>query len=553
MTKRIFKSIITVAVSVLLLSFVIIFGVLYDYYLGVISAQTAEQAALIARGVELSGEEFLRGYTFDEYRVTWIAADGTVLYDTKTDASAMENHADREEFIEAKENGKGESLRYSDTLTEKLLYSAKRLSDGSVIRVADTQSSAVLLLIGMVQPVALVVIAAILLSLLLASRLSKKIVEPLNNMNLNSPLENDVYDELAPVLTKLLHQHRKIEEQMLELDRKHREWDAITENLNEGIILLSEEGKILSINRSACRLLEASDDPTGRAFLEVCRRLELQDATKRAKENESAEITAKFGGRIYQISVNPIVFDGASKGTAILFYDVTEKANAEEMRKEFTANVSHELKTPLHIISGNAELIRDGVAKQADVKLFAEKIHAEALRMTALVEDIISLSMLEGEDKLETKEEIDIFLMSKEVASQLEPMAKKKKVAIKTTGENAAVIGVPSLIYELVYNLADNAVKYNREGGKVEINVKNAVPKVVLTVSDNGIGIPFESQERVFERFYRVDKSRSKESGGTGLGLSIVKHVAKLHGATVTVESIAEKGTTFTVAFNSVS
>ncbi len=550
MTKRIFRSIVTVAAAMLVACFVMILGVLYHYFMGVSEGQMRAQTALIAQAVQNEGAPYFDGLDARDYRITWIAPDGSVLYDTQSDAAAMESHADREEFIEATESGAGESARYSATLTERMLYCAKRLSDGSVIRVASAQNTIVTLVIGMLPSIIIVLILAIVLSAVLASRLAKGIVKPMNELNLDTPLENDAYEELSPLLQRIERQHRQITAQMDELRRKQEEWDAVAGSMNEGIVLLNEKNRILSINGSAMQLLSAGKDCIGRDFLTVCRRLDIQQLLETAAKGGKSELVFERNGREYQVNASPVMSEGTPKGTALLLFDVTHKAQAEQLRREFTANVSHELKTPLHTISGSAEIMKNGLVEAADMPRFMERIYTESQRMIALVDDIIRLSKLdEGAVDDTVFKRLSLKAVSEDVVKRLMPQAQAMHVTLAVSGDDGEISGVAPLITELIYNLCDNAIKYNREGGSVQIEIKDTAREAILSVSDTGIGIPLEAQSRVFERFYRVDKSHSKEIGGTGLGLSIVKHIAKVHGGQLELNSRVDEGTTITVRF----
>lgn len=549
MTKKIFGAILSVAATVLAACFIIILGVMYEHNGDAEKAQLRVQAELIAKGVTDGGGAYFEGLDAGESRITWIDAGGEVLYDSEADASSLENHADREEFTEAVQTGYGESVRYSATLTERMLYCAKRLGDGTVIRVAYAESTAFAMILGMLQPIVIVMILAFALSSALASSLSKRIVRPLNALNLDEPLKNETYDELSPLLTRIERQHRQIDDQMKELRRKRGEWDAVTGSMNEGIVLLSENGMILSINKSAMKLMGAEGDCVGRDMLSVCRRIDVQQLLERAAGGEKAELVADFSGAEYQLDASPVVSSGEVKGIALLFFDVTERMRAEQMRREFTANVSHELKTPLHIIAGTAELMKNGLVAREDMPRFIERLYEESRRMSRLVNDIIELSRLDEGAENAPRIEMSLKAAAEGAAERLAPEAEKENIRIAVSGDDAKITGVPSLIGELVYNLCDNAIKYNRPGGRVDISISDGRDGAVLTVADTGVGIPRESLERIFERFYRVDKSRSKATGGTGLGLSIVKHAALLHGAWVGVESEPGRGSTFRVTF----
>lgn len=549
MTKRIFRSVCIVAVVVLFASLALVMGVLYDYFSGSQENQLKTQTDLAAQGIEHEGSSYFDGIDSEELRITWIDKKGKVLFDNKTDASSMENHLEREEVRQAVENGYGKSSRYSETLTEKSLYSAKKLSDGSVLRLSVSQYSVLTLFLGMLRPVLIIALLAVVLALLLAYRLSKNIVTPLNKLNLDSPLSNKVYEELSPLLKRMDAQQRQLKHQSEELKRKREEFETATENMSEGLIILNEKGVILSINRAAAKMLGLSEDSVGKDIFSEKTSVNLKEPTQIALSGKNKEEVFALRDGNCQLLANPVSTDGKVTGAALLVLDVTEKERAEQMRREFTANVSHELKTPLQTISGYAELLANGMVADKDKTAFSEKIYAEAQRMIRLIEDIIKLSNLdEGAVEL-TRETVDLYATAENTVRSLLPAAKKANVTLSLNGENAEIYGIPQLLTAVVYNLCDNAIKYNKDGGTVFVNVKNNAENIVLSVRDTGIGIPKEQQERIFERFYRVDKSHSKEVGGTGLGLSIVKHAAKLHDAKITLESEVGKGTEITVIF----
>lgn len=549
MTKRIFRSVCIVAVVVLFASLALVMGVLYDYFSGSQENQLKTQTDLAAQGIEHEGSSYFDGLDSEELRITWIDKNGKVLFDNKTDASSMENHLEREEVRQAVENGYGKSSRYSETLTEKSLYSAKKLSDGSVLRLSVSQYSVLTLFLGMLRPVLIIALLAVVLALLLAYRLSKNIVTPLNKLNLDSPLSNKVYEELSPLLKRMDAQQRQLKHQSEELKQKREEFETATENMSEGLIILNEKGVILSINRAAAKMLGLSEDSVGKDIFSEKTSVNLKEPTQIALSGKNTEEVFALRDGNCQLLANPVSTDGKVMGAALLVLDVTEKERAEQMRREFTANVSHELKTPLQTISGYAELLANGMVADKDKTAFSEKIYAEAQRMIRLIEDIIKLSNLdEGAVEL-TRETVDLYVTAENTVRSLLPAAKKANVTLSLNGENAEIYGIPQLLTAVVYNLCDNAIKYNKDGGTVFVNVKNNAENIVLSVRDTGIGIPKEQQERIFERFYRVDKSHSKEVGGTGLGLSIVKHAAKLHDAKITLESEVGKGTGITVIF----
>ena len=551
MTKRIFRTVFIVAISVLLASVILFIGVLYDYFTGVQYRQLKMQTDLAAQGVVSDGIEYFDGLDVKNYRITWIGADGSVLYDSVSDADEMENHFEREEVKEALAEGYGESSRYSSTMTERYLYSAKRLTDGTVIRLSVTQNSMWVLTLGMLQPILAILAAAIVLSIILASRLSKNIVKPLNELNLDDPLSNDGYDELAPLLRRIDTQQRQILRQKNELKRKQSEFDTVTRSMAEGIILLNQKGIILSINRAAAELFETDSFAVGKDILSVNRSLELSELLRKSENGSRAETVMDFGAAKYQVDVSPVLSNDEAAGTVILLMDVTEKEKTEQMRREFTANVSHELKTPLQTISGCAELLANGIVKQEDISKFGAQIYTDAGRMIRLVEDIIKLSHLdEGANDMQ-RETVDMVFLAENTIRSLRPEAEAAGVTLSLSGSgsSAKLYGIPPLLSGIIFNLCDNAIKYNRENGSVKVDITDRDNEVILTVADTGIGIPAEHQERIFERFYCVDKSHSKEIGGTGLGLSIVKHAARLHDATIELHSVPGEGTIITVKF----
>ncbi len=549
MTKRIFRSICLVAIAVFLASVTLFLCVLYDYFGNVQRNQLKTQTELAAQGVEAVGAEYFEGLSPKGYRVSWISADGNVLYDSEADSSEMENHLAREEIKEALETGYGESARYSATLMERTLYSAKRLSDGTVVRLSVAQSTLLTLLLGMTQPILMIIVIAIVISFWLAHRLSKNITAPLNQLNLDDPLNNEGYDELSPLLRRIDAQQRQIRGQEKELLQKQEEFEAVTENMAEGIILLNTKGVILGINRAASILFGTTRNAVGKYILSVNRNLELSELLSGIESGVRKEKIIDLNGGKYQLALNPVRESGNISGAVLLMLDVTEKEQAEQMRREFTANVSHELKTPLHTIAGCAELLENGMVRPEDTARFYSQIRSEAGRMIALVEDIIRLSHLdEGAENMK-RERVDLYDLAAETVKSLSREAESAGVSLSVEGQSAVVYGIPQLLESIVYNLTDNAIKYNRQGGTVKVSVEPLSDGVRLSVADTGIGIPPEHRERIFERFYRVDKSRSKELGGTGLGLSIVKHAARLHNAKIELQSTEGKGTTITVIF----
>lgn len=548
MTKKIFQSILLVAGCVLLASLLIIMGFLYDYFGGVEENQLRDELNLAAAAVEDGGTDYLSRLTADRCRLTWIAADGSVLYDTRTDAESLENHASRAEVSQALTTGTGESTRYSSTLMEKTMYYAQRLDDGTVLRISISRATVGMIAVGMIQPLLIVLIVALILSGLLARRLSRRIVDPLNSLDLEHPLDNDAYEELSPLLKRIHRQHVEIQTQLRELREKTDEFTQITGSMREGLILLDEHGSILSINAAAQMLFGADAQCVGRDFLTVERSHEISAAIQAAVTDGHSEVRAERAGRVYQFDISRITSNGKLLGTVILAFDITEQEFAERNRREFTANVSHELKTPLQGIIGSAELIENGMVRPDDLPRFVGHIHAEAARLVTLIDDIIRLSQLDEGDAMPT-EPVDLLAVSQEAAENLHDAAAARDVTVSVTGQPSVIPGVRRLLYEVVYNLCDNAIKYNRDGGRVDVTVAADADGSSITVADTGIGIAPEHQSRVFERFYRVDKSHSKASGGTGLGLSIVKHAVQYHHGRIELESTPGTGTTIRVVF----
>ena len=546
MTSKIFRSIFATSIVVLLATLVIITSFLYDYFTDIQINQIKDELSIASVGTEQSGEEYLHNLKSDNFRLTWIAGDGTVLFDSQADKLTMDNHLNREEITEAFEKGKGSSSRRSATLTEKTLYEAVLLSDGTVLRISVNRASGFVLLLGMVTPVIIVVIIAVIISAVLAHKMSKRIIEPLNKLDLDNPTENEAYEEIAPLLSRIHKQNMKIERKAAELNRRKDEFDLITKNMREGLVLLDKNRNILTINSAATAIFATDESSVGKEFLTINRRHEIISAIEKALTDGHAEIHARLGEKEYQFDISRIETDGETVGAVVLAFDITEQADAERLRREFTANVSHELKTPLQTITGSAELIENGLVKQEDMPRFVGHIREEATRLVTLVDDIIRLSQLDEQIELQ-KENISLYDIAKEVCGVLRDSADKKDITLSVSGDSGNVYGVKHLLFEVIYNLCDNSIKYTPDGGKVEINVSDTEKEVALTVSDNGIGIAPQHHARIFERFYRVDKSHSKKSGGTGLGLSIVKHAVQYHGGEILLQSEIGNGTIVTV------
>ncbi len=548
MTKKIFHSILLVACTVLLACYLVILTSLNDYFTSLRKSQLKTQLSFASTAVEDEGIEYLKNVENGEYRLTLIDTDGTVLYDTNADAATMENHSDRREFQEAFLSGYGESHRYSRTLTEQTYYFAKKLSDDKVLRISTSQVTIVSLLLGMLQPLLVIAFLAILLSVFLAKRASRNLVKPLNNLDLNDPLSNDVYEELSPLLRHMAQQNKQIALQMDELSRSQNEFNAITSNMSEGLIVLNKDGVVVSLNTAARKIFEAEEDSIGKDFLTIDRTPEISRAIKETLSGKKQELEYEKNGRNYDLCINKIVEKDEVIGVLLLAIDNTEKIQAEQNRREFTANVSHELKTPLQSIIGSADLIESGLVKPEDMPRFIGHIKTDAARLVSLVSDIIRLSQLDENTEMNW-ENVDALSVAKEALEMVGPIAESRNISLTIEGEPAPLTSVHKLLYDIIYNLCDNAVKYNKEGGFVKVNVKTAGDKVQVAVSDNGVGIAPADQSRVFERFYRVDKSHSRESGGTGLGLSIVKHAVAYLKGSISLESTLGKGTTITVSF----
>lgn len=548
MTKKIFHSILLVACTVLLACYLVILTSLNDYFTSLRKSQLKTQLSFASTAVEDEGIEYLKNLENGEYRLTLIDTDGTVLYDTNADAATMENHSDRREFQEAFLSGYGESHRYSRTLTEQTYYFAKKLSDDRVLRISTSQVTIVSLLLGMLQPLLVITFLAILLSVFLAKRASRNLVKPLNNLDLNDPLSNDVYEELSPLLRHMAQQNKQIALQMDELSRSQNEFNAITSNMSEGLIVLNKDGVVVSLNTAARKIFEAEEDSIGKDFLTIDRTPEISRAIKETLSGKKQELEYEKNGRNYDLCINQIVEKDEVIGVLLLAIDNTEKIQAEQNRREFTANVSHELKTPLQSIIGSADLIESGLVKPEDMPRFIGHIKTDAARLVSLVSDIIRLSQLDENTEMNW-ENVDALSVAKEALEMVGPIAESRNISLTIKGEPAPLNSVHKLLYDIIYNLCDNAVKYNKEGGFVKVDVKTAGDKVQVAVSDNGVGITPADQSRVFERFYRVDKSHSRESGGTGLGLSIVKHAVAYLKGSISLESTLGKGTTITVSF----
>ena len=550
MTKRIFRSIVFAVLTVLLAAVMLIIGVMYSYLTQTQHSQLRVETTLAAHAVANEGLGYFE--TLDktmDCRITWIAADGTVLYDNRSDTGFMVNHLEREEVVQALKSGYGQSIRYSDTLMEQYFYAAQRLPDGTVLRLSTSRDSVFQLLMDTLWPIALIIGGAALLSMWLANRLSRLIVRPLNDLDLDEPLQNRSYPEIHPLLHRLDSQQEQLRQQRQELAQRQKEFHTVTKSLPEGLVLLSSTGTILSINPTAAGLLEVTQNCVGADFGVANRNQEITGLVDAALTGRKAEQTVQLGENTYMAAARPVKTEGVLSGVVLLLLDLTQKQKAEALRREFTANVSHELKTPLHAISGYAELLKSGLVQPEDRAGFYEKIYGEAHRLIALVEDILRLSRLDEGAADMNWITVDLSAVLKNTARELASAAELAGVELETGGDSALLTGIPQLHNAIIFNLLDNAIKYNHRGGRVTARVEDLGETVALTVTDTGTGIPKDHQERIFERFYRVDKSHSKEVGGTGLGLSIVKHAVQILHADLQLSSTPGEGTTICVRF----
>lgn len=550
MTKRIFRSILLAAIAVLLASLTLVMGAMYSYFTSVQFEQLRVETALAAHAVTNEGLDYFEDLdgTMD-CRITWIAADGTVLYDNSADSDSMENHLERQEVVEALRSGYGQSSRYSATLLQQSMYAAELLPDGTVLRLSASQSSVLNLTLGILQDIILILVIAVILSLSLARRLSRRIVQPLNELNLDNPLSGDGYEEVTPLLQRIASQQRQLADQKSELKRKQREFDAVANNMNEGLVLMTEQCNVLTMNSAAARIMGLIRPYTGINFLTLDKADSLETVIRTALEGSHAEQIVRLPIGDYQIAANPVRSGGKVSGLVLLMFDITQKYQLELQRREFTANVSHELKSPLHAISGYAELLKSGMVPASDVEGFSESIYTEAQRMVRLIEDILKLSRLDENSGSMSRETVDPHRFSGDILRELKASAEKSGVSLTLVGNPCQLETIPHLLTGIVTNLCTNAIKYNRPGGSVRVETRETTEDVVLTVADTGIGIPPEHHERIFERFYLVDKSHSKAVGGTGLGLSIVKHAAMILNARIELQSAEGTGTTITVHF----
>ena len=549
MVNKIFRSNFFTSMLILLVSFCLIFGVLFSYFEAQMFTELESEAGYISYAVKNEGTDFIDNFNEKGKRITWVSSDGTVLADTKADAEELENHADRKEIADALKNGKGTSSRYSNTLMQKTLYYAEKLDDGTILRVSTTQNSVVIILLGLLQPLIIIIVLALIISIFLSYRLSKAIIKPINELDLDNPAANETYEELTPLLKKMSAQKKTIDKQIKEAEQKQEEFKLITENMSEGLLVIDKDSNVLSYNQAAIRLLEISDVKSG-SVLAFNRSKGFRSVVEKALSGERAENDITHDENTYNLIANPVYENDKIIGAVIVIIDITESVKREQLRQEFTSNVSHELKTPLTSISGFAEMMKSGGTPDETVVDFSTSIYDEAQRLITLVSDIMKISELdEGVIPFE-KEQVDLRELSKDIIKRLAPVANKQNITLNVIGDTAYVSGTKKILDEMIYNLCDNAIKYNKENGTVDVIINESKSKVNLTVRDTGIGIPQGEQSRVFERFYRVDKSHSKHVGGTGLGLAIVKHAAAYHDAEISLESIVGKGTSVTIGFN---
>ncbi|HFV2883864.1 TPA: ATP-binding protein [Streptococcus agalactiae] len=546
MTKKIFRTTLSASLGIVLVTILMIMGFLYNYFNRIQREQLRTQTALASQGISFEGKDYFENLKTSNVRITWVDNKGQVLYDTQSDAKHMKNHANRQEIKEAIKSGYGESTRWSATLTEKSIYAAQRLNNGTIVRLSVAQQTIFYLLLGMMSPLAIIILLAIILSVLIARYIAKKVSEPLNNIDLDHSLSNDSYEEITPLLRRLDSHQAKIQHQKLLLQKRQKEFDTIISKIKEGMILLDDQARIVSINAEALKLFQINDDWHGRFMMEVSRDLTLKDLIDQGLKGKKKEANIGIENNHYRVLVRPTTDNNRVTGLVVLLFDVTDQLQMEQLQREFTANVSHELKTPLHVISGYSELLANQMVPNEEVPQFAAKIHKESERLVKLVEDIINLSHLDEQEKL-PQETVNLYDLTQKVLEGLQAKADKKHIQINFNGEEAILRGNPVLLNSLVYNLCDNAITYNHEKGQVNVTLKNSPDTITLEVSDTGLGIAEKDKKRIFERFYRVDKSRSKIVGGTGLGLSIVKSALDFHNGSIKVDSHLGQGTTMTV------
>lgn len=550
MTKKLFKGIFFTSILTLISCLVLIIAVLYGYYDNRLKTELAEKANYLSCGVNAAGEGYLNSIQSDTDRVTLIKSDGTVLFDNRAESKTMANHKNRAEIKEALKSGIGQSSRYSDTLSEKTYYYALRLQDGNVLRVSSDRYTVWSLLLSVLQPMCVIILLIVVLSLILASSVSRRILKPINEIDPQNPNIDEDYPEIAPLIEKIYSQNKKIEGQMKDLKKREQEFKVISDNMSEGLLIVDSRGDILSYNNSATAFFNIENDIKGQNALVLNRSESFRKVLDAVLFGKHADELYRLNDRYFELIANPVQkSDGTVKGGVILVVDVTEREAREKLRHEFTSNVSHELKTPLTSIYGISDMLSSGMVKPEDVRAFASDIHTEADRLIHLVEDIIELSRLDEDRVPQETERVDLYELSRQAVHSLKPIAAEKNVTMELCGEHLYIDGTKKILYEMIYNLLDNAIKYNKPTGDVKLELSSADDEITLKISDTGIGMAPEHLSRIFERFYRIDKSHSKKIGGTGLGLSIVKHAVQYHDGEISVQSIPNEGTTFTVKF----
>lgn len=542
MTKKIFRTTLLSTIGIVCATIFMIMLFLYNYFNQLQHNQLKTETALAAQGISFEGRGYFENLNASEVRITWVDNAGTVLYDTEYDYQNMKNHADREEIQEAFEDGYGESSRWSPTLTEESIYAAQLLDNGTVVRLSVTRQTIVYLLLGMIPPLIFVVLLAIVISTFASRYVARKVAEPLNQIDLDNPLSNESYEELTPLLRRIDSHQGQIKEQESLLKRHQKEFDTIISKIKEGMVLLDDKARIVSINKEAQQLFQIEEEWENRFLLEFNRDLPLIALIDQGLKGHKKEGLIALFTRSYRVVIRPTKDQDVVTGLVVLLFDVTDQLQMEQLQREFTANVSHELKTPLHVISGYSELLEKNMVAAADVPKFAAKIHTESNRLVKLVNDLINLSRLDEEAQL-PKEEVNLYQLTKTVISKLQPAADQKEIDIHLTGQDVLLQGNARLLESMVKNLCENAILYNKEKGRIDITVGPDEKGVAFTIKDTGIGIEPKEQERIFERFYRVDKSHSKTSGGTGLGLSIVKGALQFHRGEITLTSKLSEGT----------
>lgn len=549
MFSKIFRSSFLTSILVLLMSFFMAFAVLFDYFETQIFTELENEAEYISYSVMNEGVSYIDNFNGDDKRITLVDADGNVLADTSANAEELENHRERSEIKDANAKGVGKSSRYSDTLMTKTLYYAKKLDDGTILRVSTTRNSVIVILLGLLYPTIIIIVLALILSAILSNRVSKKIIKPINEIDLENPSENIVYEEITPLLKKISAQNKTIDRQLKEAKQRQEEFKLITENMSEGLLVINKNANVLLYNDAALRLLEITDATNG-SVLAFNRSKGFRESVEAALTGKRCENEISIDDNTYSVIANPVSVNEKIIGAVIVILDITENVKREQLRREFTSNVSHELKTPLTSISGFAEMMMHGGTPENTVVDFSATIYNAAQRLIALVNDIMKISELDEGAVLPEREKVDIYGLSKEIIKRLTPVAEKRNITLNLMGDSAYILGSEKILDEMIFNLCDNAIKYNKENGVVDVIVNTTSDKVSITVRDTGIGIAQAEQSRVFERFYRVDKSRSNQVGGTGLGLAIVKHGAIYHNAQITLESREDKGTSVKIVFD---